>query len=112
LTNYDIIKACKGLKYFRGVFLIKELPKKPWKNELGVVNLDISEEKIGSHWVCYMKRGNTIKFCDPVGDVYPPKLLQDYFNGCKVMYNVTKLQRDNTVNCGQICVRFLHGYIV
>ncbi len=112
LTNHVIIKLCKKLDNFRGVFLLNDLPKSRWRRELAVANLDTSRIPVGTHWVSWRKEGKTVFFVDPIGDIGPPTLLQKYFKGCRVFFNVTKLQRPGTTNCGQICVKFLHGKIV
>ena len=44
LTNFELIEAAKKLNIpnFRGVFLRDALPKKPRRNECGILNLDDS----------------------------------------------------------------------
>ena len=44
LTNFELLDAAKKLNIpnFRGVFLRDELPKKPRRNECGILNLDDS----------------------------------------------------------------------
>jgi len=52
LSNYDIEKAVKDLKIkkFRGVFMRDTLPKKPLKDECGMLNIN-SSSRSGTHWV-------------------------------------------------------------
>ena len=52
LSNFEVIDAAKKLKIrnFRGVFLRDELPKKPRKNECGIMNLDSSNGE-GTHYI-------------------------------------------------------------
>jgi hypothetical protein len=70
LINLDIKQYAKMLqiKNFRGVFMSDELPKKPNKNECGVLNLDTSQN-IGTHWICYWERGNAKYVLDSFGGV-------------------------------------------
>ena len=44
LTNFELLDAAKKLNIpnFRGVFLRDTLPKKPRRNECGILNLDDS----------------------------------------------------------------------
>ncbi|KAF0691666.1 Uncharacterized protein FWK35_00027641, partial [Aphis craccivora] len=49
LKNYDIMSFGKNIKNFRGCFMKDELPKIPWKNECGILNLNNSNQP-GSHW--------------------------------------------------------------
>ena len=52
LSNFDLEDAAKKLKipYFRGVFLLDTLPRKPNNKECGKVNFDKSCGP-GTHWV-------------------------------------------------------------
>ena len=38
---------------FRGVFLRNELPRKPKRNEYGILNLDYDQS---THWVCWYRK--------------------------------------------------------
>lgn len=52
LSNIDIEKIMKTVKYFRGVFSSDLLPNKMKNKESGIINLQTSLEP-GSHWICY-----------------------------------------------------------
>ena len=60
LNNFELEDAVKKLKipYFRGVFLLHKLPKKPNKKECGIVNFDKSGGS-GTHWVAWYRNGKT-----------------------------------------------------
>ena len=80
--------------------------KKPWKIELGIVNLDRSSGH-GTHWVAYSKRrGNTVFFFDSYGLRPPPELTQ-YFKGSRMVYSDEVKQNYRTNNCGHLCLEFL-----
>lgn len=83
-----------------------ELPKKPHKNESAFVNLDDSTGD-GTHWVCYSKRKNSVRYFDSFGDLPPPIELVRYFKGCKIEYNHQRRQKFNTYICGHLCLEFL-----
>lgn len=90
-----------------------ELPARPLKNEMAIVNLDNSDGS-GTHWVCYSKRGNIVKYFDSFGNLRPPIELTDYLSGgrrdgltARVSYNYTKYQSINSDICGHLCLLFL-----
>lgn len=83
------------------------LPVKPKRRESGIVNLDIQKGK-GTHWVCFKKKGNTVIYYDPFGDLRPPREVVKYFSGCKIYYNMERDQQYNTNICGHLCLKFLY----
>ena len=52
LSDQNILRYVRQLNIpnFRGVFMRDNLPKSPYKNECGVINLDITSGS-GTHWV-------------------------------------------------------------
>lgn len=112
LTNLDLIKFIRKTKipHFRGVFMRDDLPKKPWKRECGIVNLDISSGS-GTHWTAYYKTVNEhgkscVEYFDSYGNLKPPIEIINYL-GNRINYNHTGYQTYNTVNCGHLCLEFL-----
>lgn len=91
---------------FRGVFMIDNLPKYPEKHERAVVNLQTGSQP-GSHWVCYIKKDNIVKYFDSFGNLKPPPQLLDYFKGLKITYNRRRYQKWNTTVCGHLCLKYL-----
>ena len=75
LTNLELAEDARklGIKYFRGVFMRNELPKKPWCHECGIVNFNTSKEP-GSHWVCSNKNGSDRLYFDSFGQVVPSEI--------------------------------------
>lgn len=112
LTNVDIEQCAEKLKLpnFRGVFMRNLLPIRILENECGVVNLDNSHGR-GTHWVSYIKRGFFVLYFDSFGNLRPPLELLHYFNSgpysVKVKYNYFTEQRENSFNCGHLCLKFL-----
>lgn len=102
----------KGLPNFRGVFMRDELPLKPYKNECGIINLNLSTEP-GSHWCSYIKdntgKKENILYMDSMGNLQPPKELISYL-GSNIKYNFESYQNYNTVICGHLCLIFLYMY--
>lgn len=100
------------IPHFRGVFMKDNLPKKIRKNECGIVNLDISSGP-GTHWTAYRKKNNSIIYFDSYGNLRPPKNLIKYFHSDgsinRISYNYDKYQRDNGINCGHLCLKFLYN---
>lgn len=83
-----------------------ELPKRPWKRECGILNLD-SHRGPGSHWTCYIIEGEYKEYFDSFGNLPPPFELQKYLGG-DIWYNQKAYQTYNTVNCGHLCLLFLY----
>lgn len=98
---------CLNIPFFRGVFMKDRLPKKMWKNETGIVNLD-NTSGAGTHWVCYKKLMDTVYYFDSFGNLPPPVELLVYFKTAKnILYNFNKRQLEDTNICGHLCLDFL-----
>lgn len=83
------------------------LPKRPLRNETGVINLD-SDSGLGTHWCAYSKRENVCHYFDSFGNLRPPKEFVDYLGSrCEILYNHKRHQRFNTFICGHLCLKFL-----
>src|SRR5678816_3267015 len=106
LTNFELIEAAKKLNInnFRDVFLRDELPKKPRAIECGILNLDDSDGK-GTHWTCWIKRAKDKIYFDGYG-LSPPTELVKYL-GDPVYYSSERIQPDNEVFCGHLCLYVL-----
>lgn len=112
LTNFDISRIAREhrISGFRGVFMRDTLPKKPRENECAVMNLDHSSGR-GTHWVCYKKTGNLVKYFDPTGLTTPPSEVIRYLNKSKITTNKKIYQSPGTHICGHLCLLFLLNYI-
>lgn len=109
LSNADLVEYayCLKIPHFRGVYMIDNLPKAPWKNEAAIINLD-KTTGLGTHWVCYKIINNIVYYFDSFGNLPPPHELQVYFKkASKVFYNVNRVQEWNTDVCGHLCLEFL-----
>lgn len=106
LSNILLIETAKKLKIpnFRGVYLRDELPKRPRLNECGILNLDDSKGS-GTHWVAWIKRENEKMYFDSYG-LPPPTELLSYLKS-PVYYNSERIQKDNEVYCGHLCLYVL-----
>lgn len=98
-----------GIPNFRGVFMKDKLPKYPYYNECGIINLDDSIND-GTHWCAYIKSGKNVLYYDSFGDMPPPKNIIYYFKNCSIYYNYNKQQNFNTSDCGKLCLEFLNMY--
>ena len=115
LSNFEVIDAAKKLKIknFRGVFLRDQLPKKPRRNErsprglneqseCGIMNLDDSSGD-GTHYVAWYKQNNNnIYYFDGYG-IQPAIEMINYLQK-PIYYNTERIQPDDTVVCGHLCV--------
>lgn len=109
LDEDDLNRFAKYIPKFRGVFMINELPSRPYQNECGIVNLDRSDGA-GTHWVAYYKSNNQIEYFDSYGNLRPPREIVNYL-GKNIKYNYNRFQKDNSVNCGHLCLRFLYNNV-
>ena len=113
LNNFELEEAVKKLKikFFRGVFLLDTLPKKPNNNEslaslkeCGIVNFNKSGG-LGTHWVAWYKNGKTKIYFDSYG-VQPPIEVKNYL-GKSIRYNTDQVQPVGEVFCGHLCLNVL-----
>ena len=106
LSNFELEEAVKRLKipYFRGVFLLDTLPKKPNNKECGIVNFDKSGGP-GTHWVAWYKNGKKKFYFDSYG-VQPPNEVINYL-GKLISYNTDQVQPRGQVFCGHLCLYVL-----
>ena len=106
LSNFDLEDAAKKLKipFFRGVFLLDTLPRKPNKKECGIVNFDKSGGP-GTHWVAWYKDGKTKIYFESYC-VQPPLEVINYL-GWPIHYNTDQLQPRGEVFCGHLCLYVL-----
>lgn len=87
-----------------------KLPKRPYRNECAIVNLD-SIDGPGTHWVAYTKIKDSVYYYDSFGDLPPPLELVNYFGvTANIYYNYLKYQDYSTFNCGQLCITFLYHF--
>ena len=111
MNNFEFEKKARNLPHFRGVFMRDTLPKVPWVNELGIVNLQTSKQS-GSHWLCYIKRRNYIFYFNSFGNLQAPEELIKYFRPRNKLffYNKHCFQSYNSKQCGQYSLNFLKTY--
>ena len=106
LTNFELIEAVKKLNIpnFRGLFMRDALPKRPRRNECGILNLDDSNGP-GTHYCCFLKNGKDKIYFDSYR-LSPPTELVKYL-GDPVYYSSERIQPDNEVFCGHLCLYIL-----
>lgn len=81
--------------------MLDDLPARPWLRERLIVNLDTSNNP-GTHWVAIRKDGNVAYYFDSFGKLKPPKEIESYLDGVRLMYNRKRYQNFGTVICGQL----------
>ena len=106
LTNFELEEAAQELNIsnFRGVFLRNTLPKRPKKDECGILNLDDTSGN-GTHWVAWYKNGNNKYYFDSFG-IQPPVELISYLKS-PIYYNTEEIQPRDQVFCGHLCLYVL-----
>ena len=106
LSNFDIEKYADklGLTHFRGTFMRDALPRKLFKTECAIVNLDDSDGP-GTHWVCYWIDPDVSYYFDSFGLSMPDEL-HDYLKR-PTLINTFEIQDRNDVICGHLCLKVL-----
>ncbi len=110
LYENELISYIKLLKipFFKGSFARDAIIPKPWQNETIIFNLD-SDLNEGTHWVCALKKQNTVLYYDSFG-LQPPLEIIKYFSApnVEIFYNHTPDQKMTQTNCGYRCLKFLY----
>lgn len=102
------MKHAKNIPGFRGVYMRDNLPKKPFKNECGIINLD-SNANSGTHWTAYSKKDNKTIYYNSFGNLKPPREFIEYIGDSKnIFFNFDNHQKYNTIICGHLCLEFLY----
>lgn len=110
-SNFQLLKLCRNVKNFRGVFMRNSLPRFPLWKECAIVNLD-DRNGFGTHWVAYKKVGNSVSYFNSFGNLSPPEELISYFGkNVRVSYNKKRYQSYRSKKCGQLCVKFLKNLL-
>ena len=107
-TALELLRMCKSISNFRGVFCFDNLPFKPWHNESCIINLCLSHQE-GTHRVCFEKKGQIVRHFNSFGNLKPPIEIVNYLRDCKIFYNRKRHQNFSQSICGQLCVLFLKG---
>ena len=70
LTNIELSTYARELEipYFRYIFMRDTLPQYPVNVEIGIVNLNTSNQA-GSHWVCHYRNGSDTFYFDSYGQI-------------------------------------------
>jgi hypothetical protein len=106
LSNIEIDNTVKQLNIpkFRGCFCRDMLPKQPYRQECGILNLDDSNGS-GTHWTAFFKDNDEKYYFDSYG-LQPPDELVKYLRS-PIQYNSDRIQPCNTVVYGHLCLYVL-----
>lgn len=104
--NFPFLK-----KYFDGTFASDTLPKSIKKDHFIICNTDTSNGP-GKHWYCIIKSTPSSLECfDSLGvDETKKEFLKANFkqkNVEEIKFNVTSLQPDDSISCGQFVLYFI-----
>lgn len=106
LSQYDIVQLVHECKvpHWKGVYMRDDLPTQVWKEECGVLNLDVLQGR-GTHWTSWYKRGDVCYYFDSYG-LQPPTEFQTYMK-CDVYHSTYQVQEVGDVICGHLSVFML-----
>lgn len=107
LSNYDLFDICKKLHIpLKNVIMKDQLTKKNFKNGCYIMNLE-NHNQGGSHWTAFIKKGDSVFYCDSYG-VYPPQNEWNLFKSCCNVYvNLKQYQPMKSERCGYYATYFL-----
>ena len=106
LSNFELESYAESIPYFRGCFMRDQLPYCAKRIECAIINLDTSSGP-GTHWVCYIKRGNRVNYYDSFAVTPPVELLHYWGDKAVVSFNYSVDQKSGEVICGHLCLKFL-----
>lgn len=110
-SNFQLLKLCRNIKNFRGIFMRNSLPRRPFFKECAILNLD-DKEGDGTHWVAFKKRGNEVSYFNSFGALPPPRELVKYLGkNVRISYNKRRYQSFRSNKCGLLCVKFLKNLL-
>jgi hypothetical protein len=78
------------------------------KNGNYIINLADSD-KTGTHWTSIYIKNNIAIYFDSYG-LAPPKNIQKFVKGKKLLYNTDHIQSFKSTACGYYCVLFLYHF--
>jgi hypothetical protein len=78
------------------------------KNGSYIVNLADSDDP-GTHWTAFYIKDNIAVYFDSYG-LAPPKDIQRFVKGKKLLYNTDHIQSNDSTACGYYCVLFLYHF--
>jgi hypothetical protein len=111
LSQYDLMELVQRYRIpsFRGVFMRDDLPKRSWRIECGILNLDVLEGK-GTHWTCWYKRDDVCFYFDSYGLPSPREFYQ--YIRCDCYHSTYQVQKLGDVICGHLCILMLYLLMV
>ena len=105
LTNFEIKDYCENEPRFNGVYSRDNLPK-IIKNGAYVINPDEYAD-VGTHWIALYVKNNEVIYFDSFGVEHVPKEIKRFIGHKNIKTNIFRIQADNTIMCGYICIGFI-----
>ena len=106
LTNFEIQKYYQNEPRFNGVFSRNNLPKKI-KDGAYVINLDEYAD-VGTHWITLFCNRSEIVYFDSFGVEHVPEEIKKFVGNKNIIPNIFRVQANNSVMCGYLCIGFLN----
>lgn len=106
LSQYDLLDLVERFEipYFKGIFMRDDLPDYLWKEECGIMNLDILKGK-GTHWTSWYKKGDICFYFDSFG--LPASNEFHVYMKCDVYHSTYHIQDVRDVICGHLSILIL-----
>ena len=81
------------------------------KNGAYVINLDEYAD-VGTHWIALYVKNNEAIYFDSFGVEYVPQEIKRFIGYKNTKANIFRIQADNSIMCGYICIGFMHFMLV
>ena len=106
LTNFEIQKYYQNEPRLNGVYSRNNLPKKI-KDGAYVISLD-EYANVRTHWIALICNRSEIVYFDSFGIEHVPEQIKNFVENKNIIANIFRLQANNSVMCGYLCIVFIY----
>ena len=105
LTNFETQKYYQNELRFNGVYSRNNLPKRI-KDRAYVINLNEYVD-VGKHWIALFCNRSGIVYFNSFGVEHVPEEIKEFIGNKNTIANIFRVQANNSVMCGYICIGFI-----
>ena len=105
LTIIEIQRYYQNEPRFNGAISRNNLPKIITDGAY-VISLDEYAD-LGTHWIALFCNRNEIVYFDSFGVEHVPEEIKEYVGNKNIMANIFRVQSNNSVMCGYVCIGFI-----
>lgn len=109
MTSTDLENAMKGVRGFKGVYAMDQIPMRLSPGESFIANIDRASRR-GSHWIAVYRTPLLIYYYNSFARSPTLAVRQLARNeGVQCVYNRTRHQQRDELNCGERCMDVIHA---